>query len=181
MKLWLLLTLTLFAQEPISTGAVLLDAYQLHYNLLVIHLIFAAATLIDIAAGYYLGKFVRQRFGQQKMIAWAESKLEKFSALLGKNGKIVTLIVYSPMVFPISGFFIPWLDIPFVDALIYTFIGEIIFWYVPEWLLVLGIRTFVSDPFTALYIIIVFSTLISLAIKYFWDSKRGPKKTHHHE
>ena len=179
MKLWLLITLTLFVQEPISTGAVLWSAYQLHYNFWIIHAIFAIATLIDIAAGYYLGKFVRRKLSQRNAIAKAEAKLEKFSAFLGRNGKIVTLIVYSPIIFPISGFFIPWFDISLTDALVFIFIGEVLFWYIPEWLLVFGIRTFVTDPFTALYIIVVVSTLITFAIKYFWDRARNPGKLHH--
>ncbi len=175
MKLWLLLTLALFVQEPISTGAVLLSAYQLHYNVWFIHILFSLATLIDIAVGYYVGAFVLKKFGRKKLIAWAESKFEKFAAFLGENGKVVTLIVYSPMIFPISGFFIPWLEVSFTEALVLTFIGEVIFWYLPEWLLVLGIKTFIANPFTALYIIIIISTSLSFAIKYFLERKHKKK------
>lgn len=172
MKLWLLLTLAMFVQEPISTAAVLLQAYQLHYNIWLIHLIFALATIIDIAVGYYLGLLIKKKFGDRKLVKSLDERLEKFSAFIGTNGKIFALIVYSPIIFPISGFFIPWLDISFGEALVFTFIGEIIFWYLPEWLIVLGIKIFVGNPFTALYIIIIVSTLLSLGVKYLFDRKQ---------
>lgn len=162
----------MFVQEPISTAAVLLQAYQLHYNTWIIHLIFALATIIDIAVGYYLGLLIKKKFGDRKLVKSLDEKLEKFSAFIGKNGKIFALVVYSPIIFPISGFFIPWLDISFGEALVFTFIGEIIFWYLPEWLIVLGIKIFVGNPFTALYSIIIVSTLLSLGVKYLFDRKQ---------
>ena len=85
MKLWLLLTLAFLVQEPISTGAVLLEVYKLHYNLWIIHLLFAATTLLDIVVGYWLGKFIDKKWGKQKMVAWVRVKFEKFSAFMGES------------------------------------------------------------------------------------------------
>lgn len=175
MKLWLLLGLAFLVQEPISTGVILIQVYQLHYNVWLIHLLFSLATLLDIAIGYYLGAFIRKRYGEARAYAWIKTQLEKFASFMGRNGKIVTLVVYAPILFPISGIFVPWLDISLTDGLIYIFIGEIIFWYVPEWLVVLGIKTFVGNPFTALYAAIIIFTLLSVIVQYF--SRRRSKET----
>jgi membrane protein YqaA with SNARE-associated domain len=170
-----LLTLLFFIQEPISTGAVLLEVYHLHYNLWIIHALFSLATLVDIAVGYYLGIFIRKRFGDRKMVSWLTTRFETFSNFIGKNGNIVALIVYAPLIFPIGGIFVPWLDITLTEALIFTFIGELIFWYIPEWLLVLGIRVLATDPFTALYLLIIVCTILILPLKYFSGRNKKPK------
>lgn len=47
------------------------------------------------------------------------------------------------------------------------FIGEAIFWYLPEWLVVLGVKTFAANPFTAFYIFVIVFTLLIAPIKYF--------------
>lgn len=176
MKLWLLLGAAFLVQEPVSTSVIMLEVYRLHYNIWLIHLLFCGATLLDVVIGYYLGAFVRKKFGERKLFAWVQRKLDAFTAFVGENGKIVALIVYSPIVFPLSGIFVPWLDISLNEALIFILIGEIIFWYVPEWLIVLGIKTFVTNPFTAVYTIIIVLTVLSVITQYFLrrKSKKRP-------
>lgn len=115
MKLWLLLALMFLIQEPISTGAVLLEAYQLHYSIWIIHALFCAATLLDILIGYYAASYIDRKFGDQRLVAWAKAKFEKFDAFVGEKGKIAALIVYAPIIFPFSGIFIPWLDISLTE------------------------------------------------------------------
>jgi membrane protein YqaA with SNARE-associated domain len=168
MKLWFLLTLIFLIQEPVSTGAVLLEAYHLHYNVWMIHALFSAATLLDIVIGYYLGVFIEKKFGRQKMVAWIRTKFEKFAAFIGEKGKVVALIVYAPIIFPFSGIFVPWLDISLPEALIFIFIGELIFWYVPEWLLVLGVKTFVTNPITGILTIVIVS-IVLIAIPWYFS------------
>lgn len=172
MKLWLLLGLAFLVQEPISTGAVLFEAYTSHYNFLIIHVVFLLATLVDVVVGYYLGLFIRKKFGERKMIRWMQVKLDHFASFIGEKGKVVALVVYSPIIFPLSGIFVPWLDISLAEALIFITIGEIIFWYLPEWLLVFGIHSFITNSFTALYVLIIVITLLSLLPRYFSRGRR---------
>ncbi len=174
MRLWLLLVLTFIVQEPISTSAVLLQAYQDHYNVWLIHLLFVAATVFDILVTYYLGVFIQKRFGNRRISLWLKKKLEQFSSFIGEKGRVVALIVYAPMLFPVSGFFIPWLDIPLGQALPYLFIGETIFWYLYVWLLVLGVRSVTSNAQSALYLILIVGAAVALSAKYF--SRRPAKK-----
>ena len=58
MKLWILLTLTFLIQEPITSSGILFEAYQHHYNIWLIHLLFSVATLFDIIVGYYVGIYI---------------------------------------------------------------------------------------------------------------------------
>jgi membrane protein YqaA with SNARE-associated domain len=174
MKLWFVLALAFLVQEPLSTGAVLFDAYRLHYSIGIIHLLFCVATLLDVVIGYYLGVFIDKKFGRQKLFAWIKTKLEKFVAFVGEYGKVAALVVYAPIIFPFSGIFVPWLDISLAEALVFIFIGEVLFWYIPEWFLVLGIKTFATNPLTGILIVAVVSVLLIVIPGFF--SKGEPKK-----
>lgn len=165
MKLWLLLLIAFIVQEPISSGTILLQAYQSHYNPWIIHLLFTVATLFDIIIGYIIGSYLQKKFSNHRLISYLQTNFEKFLAFIGKRGKVLGLILFAPMIFPISAFFIPWLGITLLEALVYVFIGEVIIWYGSEWLLVLTTKAFVSDSHTALYVISGTLIVISIGTK----------------
>lgn len=168
MQLWSLLTLVFLIQEPISTTGVLLRAYELHYNIWLIHLLFIIATVVDVVIGYYIGIFIKNRFKESKFVTYLDKKAEGFSKFLGGKGKIMTLVFYVPLLFPISIILVPWFDISLTEALIYIFLGELIFWYAYVWLLVLGVNSFASNARNAFYIIIVISIIFTFGLQYFY-------------
>lgn len=129
------------------------------------HAIFCIATIIDIFVGYKIGSYIHKRYKDKQLVTYLRRKLETFLEFIGKNGKIVGLLVFVPLIFPISAIFLPWLNIKLREAFIYVLIGEIIIWYGSEWLLVLTTKAFVSDARLALYAVFVVLLLISIATK----------------
>ncbi len=165
MNLWLLLTLTFFIQEPISSSVILLQAYQSHYNVILITLLFSTITIAEIIIGYYLGLWIEKKFGRHKMMASIKKRLDDFSAFIGTYGKVVGLIVFVPLVFPVSAIFVPWFEVSLTEAVAYVFIGELIFWYAYEWLIVLGVHSFVADSRWALVVILAVSIALSVGVR----------------
>lgn len=164
MTLWPLLTLIFIVQEPISSSVIMLRAYQAGDNVWFITLLFSIITIAEIIAAYYLGIWIENKFGQRAMMTSIKKRLDRFSDFIGSYGKIVALIVVVPQFFPVAGVFVPWFDISLTEAIIYIFIGELIFWYAYEWLLVLGVNSFV-DPRWALIAILGVSLVITIGIR----------------
>ncbi|MDB5194188.1 MAG: hypothetical protein JWN50_202 [Parcubacteria group bacterium] len=162
MNLWLLLALALLVQEPVSTAGLLSEAYTQHYPLWPIHGLFVVATLIDIVVGYYLGAFIHKRFAHTKVVSWLRTKFDALVGMIGKKGKIATLIFFVPIIFPISALFLSWLEVSLGEALIYVLIGEAVFWYAQEWLIVLGVHAFTKNTHIALYIILLITLVLSI-------------------
>ena len=171
MSLWLLLFIAFLPQEPVTSNALLLKVYQLHYNMWLIHLLFVVATVLDILVGYYLGLYLYKHFQKNKIAIYAKTKAEQFKKFASAQSLNFALFMYGPIIFPISAFIAPWLGISFWNAFIYLFVGDLIIWYGGEWLLVLGIN-FISDPEMALFGILAVSVLIAGGIRYYRNHKK---------
>jgi membrane protein YqaA with SNARE-associated domain len=166
MKLYILLFLAFLLQEPISSNAILLEAYQYHYNVWILHLLFIIATAFDAICFYYLGSYIQKKFSQSKIVLYAKRKSQSFLEFAGKKGTRIALFLYGPIIFPISAFIAPWVEISFWDSFIFLFLGDLVFWYGSEWLLVLGVKSFIPDPHLALLGIFVLSIFFIVAIRF---------------
>src|ERR1700722_9548546 len=162
MKLWLFLIGALIVQEPVSSNAALLLAYQHHYNLWLVHLIFVLATTFDILVGYVLGKWVNRHFGNSAAIRYAKRWLGTFTKFAGKNGQRISIFLFGSIIFPAPAFLAPWLDLPFWEIFVCLFLGDLVLWYGFEWLVVLGVKTFVVNPQLALYFAIGISFAVAM-------------------
>jgi membrane protein YqaA with SNARE-associated domain len=166
MRLYLLIFGLFIIQEPISSDAVLLEAYQNHYNVWIIHALFVVATLLDILVGYWIGKWLqgRSRNGRymQRFIDWTRSA----STFAGKYGEYLFLFIWGPYLFPLSTLVAPWLEIPLWKTLTFLFLGDLVFWYGSEWLIVLGVKSAIPDPLGALYGVVVLSLVVALLLRY---------------
>jgi membrane protein YqaA with SNARE-associated domain len=173
MMKWTLALLGVFLlQEPISSNAVLLEAYQHGYNIWLIHLIFVVATLFDIVVGYFIGNFIRKRYAHGRLAQYIERKMKIFSEKTGKAGQRIALMIYGPLIFPISALVAPWLGIGFWDALVFMFIGDLLLWYVFLWIVVLGVKTVIPDPADALYVILGISLVFVIGRTYFKNKNK---------
>src|ERR1700723_1228412 len=98
MPLYLLLFGLFIVQEPVSTDAVLLEAYQYHYNVWIIHALFILATMLDIVIGYAIGKWLQRRYSENKVmerfVQWARSVSGH-----GTVGEYLFLFVWSTVLF----------------------------------------------------------------------------------
>lgn len=99
----------------------------------------------------------------RRLVTWART----FSGAAGTYGEYVFFFVAGPILFPLSAVVAPWLDMSFVRTLIFLFLGDLVFWYGSEWLIVLGVKSAVPDPLGALFGVVVLSLLLSLALRYF--------------
>jgi len=165
MPLYLLLFVLFLIQEPISSDAALLEAYQYHYNLWIVHGLFVVATLLDIVVGYAIGMWLHKKFSNSRsmhrLADWARSVSDK-----GTYGEYFFLFLWSWIIFPYATLVAPWLEIPFWKTLTWMFLGDLVFWYGSEWLVVLGVKTFIPNPVEALYGIVIVSILIVVGVRY---------------
>ena len=165
MSLYSLLFVLFLIQEPVSTDAILLQAYQYHYNLWVIHGLFIVATLLDNVVGYALGKWLHRNFSDntfmRRATEWARSVIGR-----GTYGEYLFLCMWSWVIFPYGTLIAPWLEIPFWRTLVYMFLSDLIFWYGSEWLIVLGVKTVIPNPLDALYGVVAVSLLVALILRY---------------
>ena len=167
MKIYFLLFIAFLLQEPISSNALLLQAYQSGANVWIIHVLFVVATVLDTVCFYYFGVYIDRKYSQNKMVLYIKKKMNSFADFVGKNGTGIALFLYGPIIFPFSALVVPWIDISFADALVFLFLGDVVFYYAPAWLVVLGVKSFVTSPTLALIAILVVTVVIGLGTKFF--------------
>ncbi len=118
--------------------ATLVRAEQLHYSFWIISLIWLGVTLLQIAFGYYVGKFIQKKSKGSKLERWAEKYAHKLEKSITKNGEKVALVLFSSAISPgIGAFLFSWLDISFVDIFAYSLLGDLL-WYLSTLATVFG-------------------------------------------
>lgn len=162
---YLIIFLLFLAQDPISTNAFLLEAYQYHYALWYVHVLFVLATSLDILLGYLVVHWAMRRYPESGLIHRLTTTAKSAVTLTGRYGESVFLLVWGPMIFPLSALIAPLLDIPLRRALPLLLLGDLVLWYGGEWLVVLGVKTVVPDPLLALYAVILVSVLIAVILR----------------
>ncbi len=138
MQLWLLLALALTVQEGVTTIALLYKAFQLHYSLLLITILWLVVTLLQIWLGYLFGTYVKKKAAGSKFDLWVERQAKRLEASIHKSGEKFALAVFSNTISPALGaFFAAWLDLSFGNVLLYSFIGDLL-WYLSTLATVFG-------------------------------------------
>lgn len=150
MRIWLLLAVVFIAQEPITSSAVMLSAYKLGYSVWGMHALFLAATIFDAIVGYEFGRLLERRVGHTRIAQWVQRRLAPFRAFAGRHSKRAALLLWGPFFFPYTAVAAPWLGYSFGENLVLGVIGNTVVWYASEWLVILGVNTFIPDPILAL-------------------------------
>jgi hypothetical protein len=170
MYLWLLIIFTLTLQEGLSVIAVLLRAYQLHYPLWIIHVIWLIATSIEITFAYYFGKWTQKSLTHPKFTHWAEKSVSLFKKSVDKNGERIALVLLSTIISPaLAAFFASWLDISFGNIFVFALVGDLL-WYISTWATVLGAFQIISIEKYGLLILIGIAFILVL-ISHFRKNK----------
>jgi len=165
MKTWLFIVIALFIQEPATTDAAIFLVRQQHLNLWVVNLIWVLATIIDISAGYLIGKWIQRKFQHTKFGKWSERWAIRIENFIGKSGERFAVILLGIINFPyFNAFLTSWLKLSFKNVFILIFIGDAIYWSI-EWAINVGVRGYFTDPHTALYVIVGLGLLFSLISK----------------
>jgi hypothetical protein len=155
MTLWWLLIGALTIQEGVSTTVLLLEAHQKHYSIFLITLIWLVVTVLQIYAGFYLGKWIQKRFSGTKFEAWLKKSQQSFEKYIGKTGESFGLILVSGLVSPaVAALGASWLDISFMQVFIFALLGDFL-WYLSEWITVLGLTQLVAGAHVETIIVII--------------------------
>ncbi|MDR3547212.1 MAG: hypothetical protein P4M11_02855 [Candidatus Pacebacteria bacterium] len=158
MQLWWIIIGTLIVQEGISTTVVLLDAVHAHYSLWAIHAIWLVVTIVQIFAGYFLGKWIQGRFASSKLEQWIQKYADKLEVSIGERGEEIALLLASALVSPAAtSLLASWLDLSLTRVFIFALLGDLI-WYLSEWVTVFGateIMTYVKYGAVVVFVLAV--------------------------
>lgn len=157
---WLFVAFALISQELVAINAVIFKTYNGHYNVILIHLLFIVATLLDIWTGFYVGKFVQKKYPNGKLTRFTKKWIDKFQNYIGKKGKRLAILILGAFGFPyVNAFIVSWLNVSFREATVILTIGNMIS-YTLLWLIVLGITSLIPNPLIAFAAIIGVSIII---------------------
>jgi membrane protein YqaA with SNARE-associated domain len=164
-RVWLFIIVALFIQEPATTDAAIFQVRHLVLNLWLINAIWILATVIDIMAGYWIGKWAQKRFKDTRIVRFAERWAARIEEFIGRSGEKFALILIGIVNFPyLNAFLFSWLKLSFRNIFILIFIGDAIYWAI-EWGINIGVRSVFTDSHTALYIVVVLGLFFSIASK----------------
>jgi hypothetical protein len=156
MKVWLFLLATLMLQELFSSAAIVTPLYVAHYSTVLIHLTFIIATILDISIGYYVGSSIKKNASSNRFVTFIEKKAARYKFLSrGTARRRLALFIFGPPLFPVTAFFAPLVGYSFYESFSILLLGEMTFWYVPEWLLILGLHTFVGSHLWMISIMLI--------------------------
>ncbi len=165
LRLWLFIIGALIVQELAASNAALLLALENHFNLWVVHAIFVAATALDIAIGYWAGKWVQKYFQGRPFATRAEGWARQAEDYAGETGQHLALLLLGLLNFVyIDAFVVSWLKMPFRDVFLFLFVGDLL-WYAAEWLLVMGVHSLVPNPYWGVLAVIGFSFVVVLGLR----------------
>jgi membrane protein YqaA with SNARE-associated domain len=167
MKLWQLLALALTVQEGVTTLALLYKAFQLHYSLWIISLVWFVVTVLQIWLGYLLGVYVKKKSSGSKFDHWVERQSKRLEASIHTSGEKLALAIFSNTISPALGaFFAAWLDLSFWNVMFYSFLGDLV-WYLSTLATVFGLTKFFGTSNikeAAIIIIIIFVVLVLITL-----------------
>jgi hypothetical protein len=144
-------------QELFSSSALLTPLYTRHYSVILIHATFFIATVLDISIGYYVGSYIRKHAPSNRFVTFIEKKALRYKFLSkGTTRKRMALFIFGPPLFPVTAFFAPLLGFSFYESLSLLLLGEITFWYAPEWVLILGMHTFLGSHLWIISVVLIF-------------------------
>jgi len=179
MLLWLFITIVLLGEEFASSTAVFLVAYHAHINIWIIHGIWLVAVIVDILVGYALGKYAEKSFATSRFEKWMEKSAALIEKRIGTRGESFSLIVLGFLNFPyVNSFAAAWLTLPFWEMFFSIFIGSL-FWYIFEWMVVIGIITFV--PVNLIPAVVIALAAGVLLTVFFRQGHKKWRKKHNHQ
>jgi len=159
-SLWALIIITLIFQELATTAAVFAVAATAHLSLLPIHIIYIAATVLDMYIGYELGLMAKARFQGTKFVRFADRISERVRKMLGKYGDKASITVLAIFDYPyLNTFIASWLGLSRKLAFTLTFVGNFV-WYIGLWAAILGLKSIETNT-TIIFLIIAVVGVLS--------------------
>jgi hypothetical protein len=159
------LFLVLLVQEPVSSTAAVLSAYLQGIPVLLIHITYISATIVDIFIGYYIGNYFYRKTTPSRFVSYLSHKARLFVSMkYVKKYPRTMLFTWGSIIFPITALIIPFLGISFFESFIILMAGQLLFWYSGIWLLVLGMDTFFNGNLQIACVVFFVVVLISMKL-----------------
>ncbi len=160
MNKWIFILIALFVQQSAMLNGVLLHFYNAHHLIWLIHILFIVATCIDIAVGYFIGIHTRKLMITNRIVKFIHRMVDHLHNYVAKREQHVALFLLGIFSFPhINGFVAAWARIPLKRAFLMLFLGNMA-GYVVYWLLIIGVMTFIPNPWIAFGVVIALVYII---------------------
>ncbi|MDE2213390.1 MAG: hypothetical protein KGJ34_02575 [Patescibacteria group bacterium] len=160
MRLWLALVGVFLLQETVSTNAALYSAYSLGYNPWLIFILFLCMTGVDTLMGYGIGVWLQHSFSHMRFIEKVRSVASRIEQATGRAGRRLSLILLGAIAFPhFNGLVASTLPLSAYESIPLLCLGDLL-WFGAEWLVVIGVHTFIPNPVEALVGILLVSVVL---------------------
>ena len=134
----------LVLQEMFTLNALVFATHHGLYPAILIHVLFVVGTIIDIVAGFYVGKFLNKKSSNSKVSMYIQKAASKFEIHTNKYKRWFALFLLGNFSFPyVNSCIAGYLGMSFWESSIFIFLGNILY-YTSIWMLVLGIGVFVQ-------------------------------------
>jgi membrane protein YqaA with SNARE-associated domain len=159
----------LILQETVLLNGLLVETQKGLYSMWVIHILFILATILDIWAGYAIGKLVQKKWPHGKFVRLGEKWSKRFHTSVGRLWRWIAIIIVGYFNFPyINGFAAAWIDESILKVFLLLFIGAILE-YMTFWLIILGITKITVNPY------IVIPAVVGIWFVLVWIASRIKK------
>jgi hypothetical protein len=160
--LWLVWVLLL--QEPILATIAISYAFQNGVSPHEIHLLYLVCTFIDVIIGFSLGALIHRKYASSRPGVMLKRMMEPMQRFAHEPSGILLATSLLVSAFPFSMLGMPWLSYTKKQSLLMFLFGGTILWYLPIWLIVLGVSWGGFPPQYALLIAMLGSALLSYII-----------------
>ncbi|MDB4984482.1 MAG: hypothetical protein JWM20_661 [Patescibacteria group bacterium] len=165
----------LLLQETATLTSLIFATHKGVYPASVIHILFLIATLIDIVAGYFLGRFLKRKFPRSKVGAFVDRLAKLFSFRESRYKRWLALFLLGNFSFPwLNSCIAGYMELPFWESAFFNLLGDILY-YASLWLIAIGAASLFKNFYYGLIAAIVFGMAVILVIRFLRSKKYGTR------
>jgi hypothetical protein len=151
-------------QEPLSASFFLTRTLHSGTSHIYIHVAYLLATSLDIFIGHIVGTYSKQHQEHRALYKYLHKKLSYVFPKEHPLQKDVSLFILGPVLFPITAFITPLIEISLLKSFCILLSSEIFFWYIPLWGIVLG---FQDKSISTLHIFLLLPLLAVIGLRIY--------------
>src|SRR3989344_5710006 len=161
-RLWFIIIGTFLIQEMALTVPILALSKEAAISIWSLFILWIIATIFDVIAAYFLGKWLQKRFKDSRIQNFFALKTVAIDQILGNKGKNFTLSMLGFFYYPYAGALVAsWVNIPLSNVLLYIIVGNSL-WFGVNVGVAYGIFQFTTN----ISHIISFSIIVSLILAF---------------
>lgn len=168
------LFLVFLFQEPISASFFLTRTLHSGASHLYIHALYLLATSLDIFIGHTVGTYSKKHQEHRVLYKYLHKKLSYVFPKEYPLQKNISLFILGPVLFPVTAFVTPLIEISLLKSFYILLSAEILFWYIPLWGIVLG---FQDKSISTLHIFLLLPLLAIIGLRIYIKKYRKQTTT----